>query len=131
MLTTDSWSLPQDVWLTGGGSTAIDATAAPSSVLDVGGIGAGASNSGWGAVNSSLSNLLDAYTKIETAKINAAAVPAANTPVQYLRVPGTATTVPAGTSSAGSSSGGGLLGGMSLTTILIIGAVIFFAVKKS
>lgn len=120
------WSLPSDAWLTGSGSTAIDATAAPSSALDVAASGA-TTPSAWDQVSGGLSGLLNSYTQIETAKALASGLPMPNQPGQYMRVPGTGQVVPAGTTPG---SGSAAAGGISMTMLLIIGAVIYFATQK-
>lgn len=89
-------------------SAPITPTAAPASMLDTGGGGL------WDTVNGSLSKLLDVYTTVEVARVQANQLPQAGTPAGYFRVPGTGQVVPAGTA-AGAS------GGFNTMTMLMIG----------
>lgn len=100
-------------WAMNDPAAKIDPTIGASSQLDTGG-------GLWASVQGSLGQLLDAYTNIEVAKMNANALPGF-VPAGYQRVPGTSQVVPAGTVT-------GARGGMSMTTMLLIGGGLLAAV---
>jgi len=99
-------------------SDQIDPTAGSSSALDSGG------SFNW---SSGLDQLLNAYTQIEVAKNNQAALPAPNQPTQFQRVPGTGATVAAGTFQSGISSASPLMLAIGAGVLLV---VVWMVAKK-